>query len=319
MSLTVGGTNAGCHGNTKGLAAHQKHIITGPNIVLVLWDDFFVNTAGASDQARQFAQDLVTGPFMNGLVQYGINRGSVVATVSLSSTTFKPSKSTWDTGGSDDGDQLVSWLKNNQITTHPSVNETKLLYVIYLPRTLGLTNGKNQDGTPNTNVCGWHGHRKFNSASTADDLFWCVLRTDGADTSSAQTLVGSVAFCASHEITEAMTNRDSQGWHGDDENGCEAGDLCEQNATFSYRKKPELDSVECGAVLVQLGQCLRQRGSGRQPACFSQGYQFRCSSSAQPVGDARDKPVIHGFEVGLIERFLDKAIAVECNVSRAAA
>jgi hypothetical protein len=110
--------------------------------------------------------------------------------------------------------------------------------VILLPSTLALTNGTNSDGTPNTNVCGWHHNRKFNDASSADDLFWCVVRTDGADKSSAKNFVNSVAFCLSHEAAEALTNRDGQGWHGDT---CEIGDLCEQASdsgpiiTYSYR------------------------------------------------------------------------------------
>jgi hypothetical protein len=209
-----------------------------------LWEDFFVNTGGAAAKATQCVSDLVAGSFVNSLVQYGVDRGSVVTTVTISSTTAKPNKSTWDSGGSDDGDQLVAWLKQNNgpITVTPAINETQLLYVILLPTTLALTNGTNSDGTPNTNVCGWHNHRKFNDASSADDLFWCVMRTDGADKSSAKNFVNSVAYCVSHEMAEAVTNRDGQGWHGDDSSSsCEIGDLCEQISdtgpliTYFYR------------------------------------------------------------------------------------
>jgi hypothetical protein len=239
ISHASGGTNSGCHGNTGGVTAHQKHIITAPRIVLVPWDDFFVNTAGAPDVATQFMTDLVSGLFMNGLVQYGVDRGSVAATFPISSTKDKPDKTTWDVGGSDDGDQLVSWLNDGTVATKPAVNETHLFYVILLPTTLGLTNGTNSDGTPNTNVCGWHHHRKYNGSSGADDLFWCVIRTDLADTSSTHNFINSIAFCAGHETAEALTNRDDQGWHGDDSNGCEIGDLCEQlGTTFPYQATP---------------------------------------------------------------------------------
>lgn len=234
----LGGTNSGCHGNTGGVTAHQKHIITAPQIVLVLWDDFFVNTAGAPAMATQLMTDLVTGPFMNGLVQYGVDRGFVVATTPISSTVNRPNKTTWDSSGYDDGDQLVAWLDSGTITLKPSINETHLLYVIFLPTTLALTNGTNPDGTPNANVCGWHKHRKFNGSSGADDLFWCVVRTDSAPTSSPSAFVSSIAFCAGHETAEALSNRDDQGWHGDDNNGCEIGDLCEQQGTtFRYQAR----------------------------------------------------------------------------------
>lgn len=235
-----GSTNSGCHGNTAGVSAHQKHIISGPQLVLILWDDYFFNTAGSVTQATQLATDLVSGSFMNGLVQYGVDRGAIAATVTISNTANPPNKRSWDASGTDDGDQLAAWLTNGTIATVPAVNETRLLYLVYLPTTLGLTAGTKPDGTPNVNVCGWHGHRKFNSASTADDLFWCVLRTDNANTSSPYNFVNSTAYCASHEIAEAVTNRDTYGWHGDDSYGCEIGDLCEANAsgpvvTFKYR------------------------------------------------------------------------------------
>jgi hypothetical protein len=236
----LGGTNAGCHGNTRGVSQHQKHIITAPKIVLVLWNDFFVNTPGAATLATQFVNDLVAGPFMNGLVQYGVARGSIATTVTISSTIHKPNKATWDSGGTDDGDQLVAWLRNDTIAIKPAFNETKLLYFIFLPSTLALTHGNNEDGSPNTNVCGWHGHRKLDDQIPFVNLFWGIIRTDGAVTSSAQEFVDSVASCASHEIVEAITDRDGEGWHGDDGNGCEIGDICEPPAAllFSYQSSP---------------------------------------------------------------------------------
>jgi hypothetical protein len=49
----AGGTNSGCHGDTAGVSVHQKRIMTGPKIVLVLWNDFFVNTQGAASSAAR--------------------------------------------------------------------------------------------------------------------------------------------------------------------------------------------------------------------------------------------------------------------------
>jgi hypothetical protein len=234
LAPELGDTNSACHGNTSGVSGHDKRIMSSAQVVVVLWDDFFVNTPGAQDQAVALLTDLVAGPFMNGLAQYGVGRGTVSA-VTVSSSHNPPSKSTWDVSGKDDRDQLLAFLADNLVSPKPSVNETNLLYMMLLPRTLSLTNGKNPDGTVNTNVCGWHGHWKFNDHSDRDDLFWCVVRTDHASTATAKSFVQSVAFCVGHELAEAVSDRDPQGWHGDDGNGCEIGDLCEQLGTHDYR------------------------------------------------------------------------------------
>ena len=50
-----------------------------PVVVPVLWGhDYVVNPTTASS-LQQMVSDLVTGPFMNGLAQYGVRRGSVTS------------------------------------------------------------------------------------------------------------------------------------------------------------------------------------------------------------------------------------------------
>src|SRR5436305_255358 len=59
-------------------------------------------------------------------------------------------------------------------------------------------------------------------------------RTTGAPQTSGDAFVKSVSYCVSHEIGEALTNRDGGGYFRSSD-GCEIGDLCEQNGNFNYR------------------------------------------------------------------------------------
>jgi hypothetical protein len=149
-----GDTNSKCHGYTGGVAITGGRRIRVPRVVLVLWDHYFITNPKAVTNATQLVTDLVTGPFMNGLVQYGISRGSVVNTATLDTVNF-PAPGNWDVFNSDDQTQVLAFLKNGTISPTPSLNEDSLIYLFFLPTTTTLTNGTN-NGSPNTNVCGWH-------------------------------------------------------------------------------------------------------------------------------------------------------------------
>jgi hypothetical protein len=65
------------------------------------------------------------------------------------------------------------------------------------------------------------------------NLFWGLVRTDAADQTTAKSFVNSVAFCVSHELVEAVTDIDGNGYVAS--NGCEIGDICEAKTLFNYR------------------------------------------------------------------------------------
>src|ERR1035438_10244102 len=164
------GTNTSCHGSTAGVSPNSKHVIDAPQVVLILWDSIFATNAAAVTSANKLVTDLVTGPFMNGLAQYGVARGALIKTVVLDTKTF-PAPTSWDTGGTSDRDQLIRWLTPSApgfpaaVSPIPVQDETQKVYLILLPNTTQLTNGLNSDGTPNTSVIGWHNHAKYNQNS----------------------------------------------------------------------------------------------------------------------------------------------------------
>lgn len=233
------GTNSICHGFTGGVQANSKHVIDAPQVTLILWDSIFTTNAAAANSASQLVTDLITGQFMNGLAQYGVARGGLVATVPIDLVSY-PAPSTWDINDGNDLKQLQQWLNDKKLTP-PAKDNTSQVFLIILPTSTQLTNGKNKNGTPNTTVVGWHHHAKFNSDSANEDLFWGVVQTlpNKLTKGSEASFINGFAYGVAHELCEAFTNRDGTGGYINS-NGCEIGDICEADTsnnliTFVYK------------------------------------------------------------------------------------
>jgi hypothetical protein len=231
----AGDVNARCHGFTGGVQPNNKHIMRNPRVFLILWDHFYRTNPDAVSFATQLVTDLITGSFMNGLVQYGVGPGSLAGSLVVDTDAANPAPNSWDISDDAQKDKLKGFINGGIVS--PSENETELIYLILLPRATKITAGKDNNGKPITNVCGWHKHARFNSNSSSDDLFWAVVRTDGATTTSEKAFVNGVAFCVGHELVEAFSDRDEQGFKSPN---CEIGDICEADSsgkiiTFSYR------------------------------------------------------------------------------------
>ncbi len=191
-----------------------------------LGNSLYRTNPDAASFAIQLISDIVTGPFMNGLVQYGIGRGSVAGSVVIDTDSNNPAPAALDESQAQA--QLIRWIQSGNVSPAPSVNETNLLYFIFPLTTTNLTL---TDGT--TGFCGYHKHGKDNNDSNNDDLFWAIVKTDGADQTTERQFIDSISYCVSYELNEAFSDRDGQGFIAD--NGCEIGDICETKATFDYR------------------------------------------------------------------------------------
>jgi hypothetical protein len=51
------------------------HIMPRPKVVPILWGHDYLANPKTTNNITRMISDLVTGPFMNGLAQYGIQRG----------------------------------------------------------------------------------------------------------------------------------------------------------------------------------------------------------------------------------------------------
>ncbi len=56
--------------------ANLAHIMPNPSVVPILWGHDYVANPATAKAVEQMVSDLVTGPFMNAMAQYGISRAS---------------------------------------------------------------------------------------------------------------------------------------------------------------------------------------------------------------------------------------------------
>jgi hypothetical protein len=219
----AGDTNDTCHGNTDGVDPHDKAIIAHVRVMVICWGRFYSDVPSALDYATALCKDLVTGPYFNGLAQYGVGRGSMAGLARMDDTA-PPATLSEDEAR----DRILGWLRGPSpaIPVPPAVNETSLLYVLFPPPQTKPTISSGQD-----DFCGYHQSAKLHDESNNNDVFWALIRTDKADQSSGEKFIKSVSYCVSHEIAEAVTSRDGRGYF---KGNCEIGDLCEQTGNHDY-------------------------------------------------------------------------------------
>jgi hypothetical protein len=222
---TIGadGTNDGCHGNKDGVDPSDKAILAHVRVMVVCWGRFYEDHPDALDNAFALCKDLVTGPYLNQLAQYGVGRGDTAGFGRIDDT--NPPKLLNE---DEARDRIKSIVRDGgPLFPQPAINETSLLYVLFLPPQTKPTISSGKD-----DFCGYHRSTKFHDESQNDDLFYAIIRTDSADQSSGKAFIEAVSYCVSHEIAEAVTSRDGRGYH---KGACEIGDLCEQTGTHDYR------------------------------------------------------------------------------------
>jgi hypothetical protein len=219
------GPNAPCHGFTGGVTSHNRHVVQNPRVVIIYWDSSFATNPEAISSLNQLVSDLLIGSFMEGLAQYEVNLGSVVGSVVIDNARYPiPAKINSDGFTS----QLTKWLDDGAVVPKPSSNERNLVYLIVPPIATTVTDG--------TGACGYHGSGQYHTSGD-DNLIWAAVFAYPSSSSSAN----NVAFCVSHELAEALSNPDQQGFFSDNVSGqsCEIADICESSGpgcctTFPY-------------------------------------------------------------------------------------
>jgi hypothetical protein len=223
----AGGVNQPCHGFLGGVTAHQSHIVPNPRIVLVYWDQYFTNTPAAVTSMDQFVSDLATGGYWGGLGQYGVGGASLQGHAVINMKTF-PTPNSQNPGQAFSEtqmqSQLIAWLDQGVVTPKPAGSEENLVYLIVAPSDTTLSLGGTTGG-----FCGYHQHGKYNASTSRDNLIWGTVQGYSKAT-TGQAFVDSISYCVSHELSEAFSNPDGQGYFNDS-NGCEIGDICEAAAT----------------------------------------------------------------------------------------
>ena len=227
-----GSPNSPCWGFTGGVTAHQGHVMPNPRIVLIYWDPHFFLAGIAMEAMDQFVSDLASGGYWDGLGQYGVGRPSFDGHLEIDFQKY-PTPNSQNPGQafseSQMQDQLIKWLDDG-VVGPPAGDETDLVYLIFAPLDTLLSLG-GQTG----NFCGYHQHGKYKATTDRDNLIWATVQNgpgnpykidNGGPSYPGQNFVDSISFCVSHELSEAFSNPDGQGYSNDNP-GCEIGDLCE--------------------------------------------------------------------------------------------
>ena len=72
------GVNCPCHSLSARVPANNKHVIRHPRVVLIFWDHYYAINSDVIATTVQMLDDIISGPFMNGLAQYGVSRGTML-------------------------------------------------------------------------------------------------------------------------------------------------------------------------------------------------------------------------------------------------
>lgn len=136
-----------------------SHTMPNPRVVPILWGHDYVANPATAELIERLVADLVTGPFMNGLAQYGIRRGSVATPIVIDDPNPPPTI-VWTNQQNQLVDQitqrLIGWMNAGLVPRPTSNSDIDTLYII-IPPTQTTPEMYNGAGDPIGNgVQGWH-------------------------------------------------------------------------------------------------------------------------------------------------------------------
>jgi hypothetical protein len=225
MAAGAAGVNCSCHTVSVQVPGNDKHVTrvlpgVGPHVVPIFWGHYYVINPDVPRLVTLLISDLVTGPYMNGLAQYGVGRGTMgqTTTIDMTDAAGNPIPDPINLSRGSIETQLGKWISGGLTGIRPLVDGQNVVFVIFLPT--GSTT------TEPAGEAGYHNHGQYNPASSNDDMFWAVVITNAnyVDQSSATNFANSLSFVVSHELCETFTDRDEDGFIYF---SCEIGDICE--------------------------------------------------------------------------------------------
>ena len=158
---------------------NNDHVMSVPYVVPILWGDVYAQNPETVQYIRDMVSDLVTGPFMNGMVQYGIERGSVHAPIVINDANPPATIVYYDSNNNLQDDitkNLQAWITVG-VVPPPSQPYLDQLYLI-IPSPTSRFETYDGAGDPTGNgVQGYHNEGVTNPA-TSPPLFWAIVKTD---------------------------------------------------------------------------------------------------------------------------------------------
>jgi hypothetical protein len=231
-------------GTDTNFSAHGGVVMYNPRVFAIYWGRDYGTPATGMNSTAQFFDSyfaaVVNSSYMDPLAQYNnVNRGTF-----LGSTWVDHDPGTPQTASRDDiKNYLTNWLDAGMSPVVPAQDEHDLLFVIFAPSEVTLKDNSHlQSDPPPNGFCGYHSHDFYHKSNIfgQSNLFWAIV------TSTAGTDV------VSHELVEAFTDRDQNGWHS---SNAEIGDACSACGVGTLAFK---GFVVASYWLVNANRCLQQ-------------------------------------------------------------
>jgi hypothetical protein len=202
-----------------------------PFVVPIFWGHDYVSNSDTTNKLQQMISDLVTGPFMNGLAQYGVQRGSIHSPIVIDDVSPPATIIYYDSKAKLKDEitkQLIKWITAGTVPSPASATDINQLYLILpppgtTPQTYNFKNPKDMIGNGEQ---GWH-NQGVTDPPGPPTYYWAIVKTnDVGPPSSTSAFVNGVAPKVSHELVEQFVDR-----NGSFE---EIGDPC-NNSAVNYR------------------------------------------------------------------------------------
>jgi hypothetical protein len=187
------------------------HIMPKAVIVPIFWGHDYVANPATANTLGRLLTDLVTGPFLNGLAQYGVQRPSLLAPRIIDDTS-PPTTITYTDANNKLTDEitklLIKWINANLVPAPPSSTDINQLYFIFPPpETTPLKYNGASDPIGNGDQA-WHNEGRTDPASPPT-YYWAIVKTnDVGPASDAQNFVNNLAQKVCHELVEQLVDRD---------------------------------------------------------------------------------------------------------------
>ncbi len=208
---------------------NSSHTMPNPTIIPILWGHDYVANPATAKLVEQLVSDLVTGPFVNGCVQYGVRRGRVATPVIIDDT--NPPKAVvyrnqQNQLQDDITKKLISWIQAGKVPPLPPPPGIDQFYLIIPPSETTPQTYNNATDPIGNGIQGWH-NEGVTSPSSSVPYYWAIVKTnDCGNPNTGQTFVNNFAQKVAHELVEQLVDR----------NGTfkELGDPC-NNVGDTYR------------------------------------------------------------------------------------
>jgi hypothetical protein len=208
----------------------SSHTMPNPWVVPILWGHDYVANPATAKLIEQFVNDVVTGPFLNGVAQYGVRRGRVANPVVIDDTNPPATVVYYNSNNQLQDDitkKLISWIDAGHVPPLPlAAGDINQLYFIFPPSQTTPETYNNAGDPIGNGIQAWH-NEGVTSPSSSVPYYWAIVKTnDCGNPDTGLEFVNNMAQKSAHELVEQLVDR----------NGSykEVGDPC-NNDTDTYR------------------------------------------------------------------------------------